>query len=659
MLKCKKLCYIFTVLFIIGFAGSAYAAFELTASTDVKVMTAATCNQAGSYTMSAADGLKIREGDVILFSLTNNVTVCDSLDYFLVLCDDDSAMLTNDVSYPVYSNDNYGIQGTAGSDYLILTGGDTAFMLGNNSNYVFGLHIQATAGTGTISATASRCDIVNGYMGRTDATDTLATSNYMVMEYDGSDGNSADSKLYISLFDEKYNSATLAVNNAEGLSFFRQKGTVSTATTSYNRLYVSNIAAEDNALCIDTVTGAPTFVNGEYVEATPSSNPTSETYRLNFTGTYRIAKVSGSTSMTISAVGKGACPDISLYTQTDQSGNAVSAATTFQPGVFSTAACGSGIDTRWSGASTNICQETDKGRGVIITNSTNFSTNEKYAISLTLVKHTSSSSTYAATSNVWWKTGDVSAAAHYTTSSNAANTACSTGTASAIVPASDTTWAGLTTSSFTVIPPDGTTSYVGYHTIATGSAGNDWIDVGSTYTSKNSLMVDLPNIYIDYNNLQVGDVIGVTVAISKYPCGVLKSETVCLGTITATQCPTYGSACTLTYSYLVSPSNEGFWSGLALTNLSTLAGTARMVFTDASGNSATVSKSMAANAIEAMLFDETYAAANLTGIDTSKNMKLQITTDFSAEGQCLIMSKEVGGGIYGYPSRNTCMTAAP
>lgn len=655
MLNCKKLCYLFTVLFIIGFAGSAYAAFELTASTDVKVMTSATCNQAGSYTMSAADGLKIREGDVITFSLTQNVTVCDALDYFLVLCDNSSAMLVNDVSYPVYSNDNESLQ-----DALIMSGGDNAFLVGQNSNYAFGLHITASTGSGTISATAKRCDVVTGYMGKTDATGTLVTSNSMVMEYDSSDGGSADSKLYISLFDEKSNSiATVAANNAEGTAFFRQKGTVSSNTTQYGKLYVSAIAAEDNALCIDTVTGSPTFVDNEYVEATPSSNPTQETYRLNFTGTYRIAKVSGSTSMTIAAVGKGACPEISTYAQVDQDGNAIAPATTFATGTFSTGTCGSGIDSRWSSASSNICQETDKGRGIIITNSTAFATNDKWAISATLVKKASGSDTYAATSHAWFKTGVVTVADWYTTSTNAANTSCTSGTPTAIMPVGDTTWSGLTTSSFTVVPPDGTTSYVGYHTIATGAAGNDWIDVGSTYTAFNSLMLDLPAVYIDYNNLAVGDTIGLTVSVSKYPCGVLKSETVCLGTVTATKCPTFGSACTLTYSYLVSPSNVGFWSGLALTNLGSVAGTATMVFTDAAGTAATVTKSMAANAIEAMLFDETWAAANASGLDTSKNMKLQISTDFSAEGQLLIMSKEVGGGIYGYPSRNTCMTAAP
>lgn len=658
MLNCKKLCYLFTVLFIIGFTGSAYAAFEMTASTDVKIMTSATCNQAGSYTMSAADGLKIREGDVITFSLTNNVFVCDALDYFLLLCDDGTVRVTNDTSYAVYTNDATSTE-DSGDEFTITDAADGSTLtyttlLGDGSDWAFGLHISSAVNTGTITATAQRCNITTGALG----TSTLnqPTLETWMFEFDASGGTSADSKMYVSLFDEKNTALDTSSGNVEGLAGYLQKGTVSSNTTEYGLLYTSQLAAEDNALCIDTVTGTPTFVDSEYVEATPSSNPTVDATKLNFTGTYRIAKVSGSSSMTIAAVGKGSCPEVSLYATKDQDGNTIAALTSFEAGTYDTSSSCSD-DSRWKGLSANVCQETDKGRGIIITNDSTFATNSKYAVSMTLVKKASGSDSYGSTSHAWWYTGTT--ASYFTSSANAANTSCTSGTATAVVTASGS-WTGLTTSSFTVVPPDGSTSYTGYHTWATGAAGNTWIDVGSTYTAYNSIMVDMQPVFIDYNNLAVGDTIGVTVSVSKYPCGVLKSETICIGEVVSTECPTFGSACNMTYSYLINPANTAYWSGLALSNLGSLAGTATMTFTDSAGGTATVSQAMAANAIEVMLFNESWATGlSSSTLDTSKNMRLYITTDFACEGQLIIGGSDPTSGIYGYPSRNSCFSSAP
>jgi hypothetical protein len=455
-------------------------------------------------------------------------------------------------------------------------------------------------------------------------------------------------KLTIALFDEKSNiwrngGDIGTVNEGKDTPGFRKLDTTATLAADIPD-YDVDIAAEDNTLCINTsaVSGSSVFV-----EASPQSTPSETQYKLNFTGTYRIALVQGALAYTAAALGKATCLPVTTAATVDQLGNVASRPESFSPGAF--------VDqTGWTAASP-VCTPLGYGRGIIVSKGSSMAAGDKYRVTLTVMAMAAGGTSYASTSHAWFKiTGGVDGT-YWTQASNARNAATTTGGFSP--PTAGATYATIgTTGEFTVDPPTVTeANYTGLHTIRSG-----WLTVANNCgTAANqapdSLMIDIGTIWFDYNNVAEGETIGVRVAVEKFPCGEVVTQDLCMGVIQTAACDTSG--CTMYFSYLVNPANTAYWSGLALTNLSTkTAGSALLTFTDSAGGTATQTVTLAANAIEVMLFNSSWLAG-LTGstLDSSKNMKLKVTTtNVVAEGQVMIGGADPTSGIYGYFPRNSC-----
>lgn len=639
MQKCKKLLYFFTVLLLIGFTGTAYAAFELTVSTDVKTIPATDCDQAGSYTMTAQNGAQMREGDTITYRLTStggSVSLCKTLDYFLVFSNDGTLNCQTDNSYPVFATnvgDRIRFITDAGVCMDAISGAGTG-----GTNLMFGLLVQGTTGNDYVTATA-RVAYADGMMRSLPA-------DRVVMTYVGTD---PANRLSISLFDEKNNQFDdNAATGTDEPGFRKLDTAASGAANIYD--YDVNIDPEDNALCLNTsaVTGTSSFV-----EASPESSPSATAYKLNFTGTYRIALVQGSLAYTAAALGKSTCLPFTLSPTVDQLGNVSSQPETFDPGTWT-----NGVG--WV-SGTNVCSTQSLGRGIIITKGIPMVVGDQYRITLTVMSMASGGTAYASTSHAWMKS-DASGigAAYWTIANNSNNSAASTAGFTPPAVASPG-WSTIgTAGEFTVDPPTATESnYTGWHSMRSG-----WLTVsancGTGYNEEpDSIMLDVGTIWFDYNNISEGETIGLRVAVEKFPCGTVVTEDICLGVAQTAACDTSG--CRLYASYLTNAANTAYWSGMAITNLSaTTAGSATLVFYDTAGGTATKTLTLAANAIEIAVFNSAYFAG-ITGstIDTSLNMRCHITsTNVSIEAQTMIGGADATAGIYGYAPRNSCFEDA-
>jgi hypothetical protein len=657
-MKIKKLSLLLALFMVAVFSGSAFAAFQMTASTSVKNMPQSTCDQAGSYTLTAPGGLQMHENDVINFTLTNGVKLCKSIDYYLVVIDSGSSVatdsnITNNTSFPVYTTDQQA--GISGNDRLDVEGTDIAALRGHQavptSDLVFGFHVVGNSGQSIITATLRRASITHGVIGVENMA--AAYTKDLVLKFYDPDADS--SRLNISFFDEKNNvyrgyrldnpptdNSGTVITGALRCGFIKK--VTSTSDANYGK-YMSNTAAEDNVLCLDTLTGNPVFESGEYVLASPSSSPYEQTYALDFTGTYRVAKISGTTGFTVAAVGKGTCPEFSIGAAVDQSGNMQSKSYTFDSGDY----VYQGNPWGWAAASDAcpiIVSQKYYGRGLLLTKSAAFSAAEQYKIYLTLARKTSGASSYSTSQSSYWFQGATPENVYWTTSTNTANT-----TSSGTQPGNAGTgnWSADNVGTFSVTKYKSTVQEAVYSKIYTST----YYNVGTTYTNQNSIMIDLPQVYYNPDTLSVGEEVAVYVQIDKYPCGTIATGYVCLATSTDRLCAITG--CRLNCSYGINVDNPSWWSGMALTNFTANAGTATMVFTDTLGGTATQTVDLTANQVKVMLFGSDWFAALPTGhtLSQSKAWRVTVTTNFIGDAQFLIGGKGTTD-VYGYNPRNTC-----
>jgi hypothetical protein len=112
-----------------------------------------------------------------------------------------------------------------------------------------------------------------------------------------------------------------------------------------------------------------------------------------------------------------------------------------------------------------------------------------------------------------------------------------------------------------------------------------------------TLEVDIPNMVFDTSIVGAGTEVDIRVAMRKYPCGEIFSGTRTIGTFVTT-CTVAGGTTTLMFPFMppLDGSIAGWWGGFLIVNWGTTAGTATLTFTEADGDSATLtSGTIAAN----------------------------------------------------------------
>jgi len=166
------------------------------------------------------------------------------------------------------------------------------------------------------------------------------------------------------------------------------------------------------------------------------------------------------------------------------------------------------------------------------------------------------------------------------------------------------------------------------------------------------MWVDLPLLVFDTAEIVVGTTVQVRVTVSKYPCGAVST---CLVDIGVLGCDANVSS-TLLYPYFTEMENDLYWDGLAVTNLSSYDGVAKLTIYEADGDTATYSLSVQANSIQSVTGEQLAASATQTGGTGTlgdARFYVMVDADFSADGLGMFANSGTGESL-GYLPRNTC-----
>lgn len=534
--KITRLLVTLGILFLT--ANWAMAGNNVELQTDVPNIPKSICDQAGNIVMLFESGASMQEGDTITFSLSNNVTVCKAIDFYLRLADDGSEQLQNDTSLPLYDT-------SGGNDVLFVTDENQSGMqygspmVDNGVTFDVGFRVSAPVGASEITVTLGRRITANPgtlLLGGFYTSIPAPTNGKFAVTYNPDEN---DNNMVVRLFDQKTNA---------GQGFFWYDNPIVTGGVDYTSEFTEN---DDhlNALCVNT---SSALFTGEYVLATPSSTVSDDSFKLSFSGVYSIAHITTGSDYSVTLACKDDCPTFSIGVVTDQWGNETLPIGEFDPGNYDSSM--SPANERWS--STGTCLPSD-GNGLILKQSgSNFTNASKYSVSVQLYVN----STAANQTNLEWDSG-LGSTGVYIGASSASGKCASVATP----------WTGGTTSGWTINTSDKTII------TATITAG----------TAHDAFLIDLPPVDYLYTSLQVGDVINAKVTFGKYPCGTGAEATVCLGTVVAA-CPEISSY-ELYFPFATAKNDVNFWTGISIVNLSPKTATLTITLYDVNGGSGVLS----------------------------------------------------------------------
>jgi hypothetical protein len=596
MKKTKFFTLLVTALSVLALTGTAFAAGAVSIQTTVPNIPKSICEQAGTITMSADNGTAIHTGDVVEYTLNNNVTVCKEIDFFLAFADEDGEAISTNTADPVHST------GPGGTFTVVAYGAGFSIGLANEligpdgDEWELGFRVKASDGDQIVTCTFGRRKVVdNGGPAALGEFVALITGDGFDLTFTPGD---VSDLLNIKLFDKKTTAG-----------YFYEESDPELAPNVYDEA----IEEEDNVLCIDTLTDNFT---GEYVYSTPDSKPLDVDYKWSFNINPQIAHILAAQNYAVSYPCKHDCPQVAIDVTYDQYGNPIDPPTQYDPGDFDSGVCG--VTNRWDSVST--C-DTSEGVGVLAYNaSANLSSGTQYFMTLEILVNGETS-----TDAVWSGAGAVG---YWTDDDDHGNCRCTDPAPAAIgegwtLSATDTL---LTSSNFT---SDGST---------------------------NAVMVDLPPVDIDYEDLNPGDEITVVVSFMKFPCGTLVQDEICIGRIVS-ECPSVASDCyKLTFPYTVGAADASWWGGVALTNLTDVAGDATITFYDMNGGNATYDVSVGAHqqSVFTLSSIEGSLVMGSPALNTSVGGYFEVECEFLPDG-ILMLGDYAFGQLHGYiPRVQTC-----
>jgi len=516
---------IFTILaavfMVLTFSAMALAANQVFLKTTVPNIPKSTCYQAGTDTMEFDSLTKIEDGDIIQFTLNNGVTICKAIDMFVTIAPNTGVLDTTG---------NLPVSTTAGSVTPIVSAAQ------------WGFRVQAPADQQIITLTLRQVATGSGVLS------AIVPGNIMQFT-----GTLLTDKLVVKLFDGKAGTPTSADTfSTSGI----HKYTV--ATTAYD----TQIAASDNALCINTLT--PVEYMGEYVQNTPNSIPVAVIQKLNFSGDYTIAHIMTAQTYNLVTCKGATCGSIVLgkLGQTNS-------CTSFDYETIGTTS-GNPYCTDHTADTTNVPGNLPK---FIIQTSQEFQ-NVPYTVTAEIRVNgvAGEHGVYWSASAPLYKTSDV--------------TTCGTAVGA-------NSFTGVT-----YLKADGSTPVTTPH----AAGANTCADVKtaekavSFKTAAQNLFIpgqfffelNLPPFVYNFAEVNVGDVVSVHVTLSKATCGSFSFD-LCMGTFVA-KCPVdltkLKATCILPFVPSLA-SGDTYWSGVAISNNSSNDGTVKLTAYKKDGTSAT------------------------------------------------------------------------
>ncbi len=607
---------IVAVFAVMAFAAPSFAAQKLNQKTTVPNIPKSACEQAGSVTEQIDLGTKMREADQIELTLSNGVTVCKTIDFFLMLTDGlDSANMTtvhspeiisDDPTDPVHDTD---LNSQAEVVDLTETYASIADAVAFYTTYQTGFLVRANYGSQIVYITLVKR---NKNTGRIE----YQSGDVEYFELIYSNATETSTSWIVELFNEKTNDD----------HFYYDNGTHSTAATGYQSTssargvyYLDSIADEHNVLCVNTLN-----YDGEVVDIYPNSRPKEipgiEDNMLTFSQDTQIAHIMSAVQFNWATCFKDACPNVSYEMTTDQAGNPVAQADTFDPGNYTTACVANqGVDA-WTSVGT--CN-TEEANSIVIGTSQAFSSNTQYSLEVILERDgvSSTATTWGGQPTVYWTKFQDKYASN-----------CDCGAAAATPVTTITGWTHDTVA--------GSATYSPWKMSSSSFQGN---------ASYNAILIDLGMVNF---SASTAGTINVRVRLIKEPCGTLFDDVRCIATLVP-KCDTAAivTGTTLFFPYSTgSQDAQGYWSGVGVTNYSTAAGVANFTFYDKDGATATyTSPSIAAHSQYVVglsaLMENASASATM---DLTKSLYFYVDCNFGADGILMIGSD---AGIHGYLPR--------
>jgi len=191
----------------------------------------------------------------------------------------------------------------------------------------------------------------------------------------------------------------------------------------------------------------------------------------------------------------------------------------------------------------------------------------------------------------------------------------------------------------------GKTTYVSY---------NYGTVTANALTTHYGIWFNMPQIYYNTSMLQDGDVVSVQATLQiQFEDNVCGGQTItdeyCLGTFVE-HC---GAVTTLAYPYFTDYQDQtGYWNGIAITNMSSAAGTATLTIFESDGDVLRYTAAIGAREVWAdilynMIGDMTFVT-EVDGTIGNTRCWISVSTDFSAGGFAMISDWNNNGASMGY-----------
>jgi len=518
-----------TVFSVVAFAGMAFAAQNIFLKTTVPDIPKSTCYQAGTESLSLDNLTVLTNGDVFRFTLSNNVTLCKNINFYLRLHDGtavaDPALTISTGAEPVTSTNpaadflNLGIAAPGALvDYGLL-------VVGNSGSQVVNMQLVA----------------------RTKATGAVTTATPFTLTFVG--GVPAN-QLIIKLFDKKF------------LTPYFWKISTGTAYLADSAFAPpGNFVATDNTLCIDTSSAAWT---GEYVQFTSNSLPNSAAVppgiAVSFSGDFFIAHMYLQERYQQSLCVKATVGHIRIGTTGGAQG--VDTCTGFDFEVAGTGTVADGYCTDHNGLNRAIIQAQDAP----------FVADPSYTLRLEiLVDKKDGAGFLTGDRGVYFQAGSVPQAISATTNT----LACSAlplgiGATSRFLANGTTASAGAPATTVCAIA-------AADRAVILTTAANPMNITGG----HNFLNIDLPILKYDLATIQPGWEVRVRVTVTRLPCVTIGPVDIPVGIFGCSLAPL---ATQILYPYFTSLSADVWWNGIAIVNTGATAGSVTLTANEADGS---------------------------------------------------------------------------
>jgi hypothetical protein len=151
------------------------------------------------------------------------------------------------------------------------------------------------------------------------------------------------------------------------------------------------------------------------------------------------------------------------------------------------------------------------------------------------------------------------------------------------------------------------------------------------------ILVDMPALNYDLDDITADDVVSVRVTLIKSPCGTIFADTIQIGTMCAVPPVVTLPVNTLVYPYFTAMDNDNWWDGFVVTNLTNASGSFTALVYEQDGDMGAFTGTVDANSLfQSTLATElagaTLVTAGTDGVLGNSLCYILVCTDFTADG---------------------------